>query len=148
MGNGSVGFPVSARGICNVTSSSDDPTITPTLEVSVEDPYRPVFIGKTNLPDGMELMLTVTKPGVTFAQDKVTVVNGGFTSSQFSASGKKYSPGRYELVVSMAMAELQPASVRAVIGERGEKMRGEFVGRGVLDELLFEWVGEGPLGVI
>jgi len=131
-----------------LASSTDASTITPTLEVFVEDPMRPIFIGKTNLPDGMELMLTVTKPGVTFSQDKVTVVNGGFTSSQFSASGGKYSPGRYDLVVSMGMAELQPASVRAVIGERGEKMRGRFVARGVLDEILFEWTAEFPFGVI
>ncbi len=64
-----------------------------------------------------------------FAQDEVTVTNGRFTSAQFDDRGRPLSPGPYRASVLMPYPRTQPSGVRAVIGKRGERLRGVLVKR-------------------
>ncbi len=60
----------------------------------------------------------------------------------------KRPAGHYKLDVTMAVARFQPEAVRAVIGERGQHLRGKFVTRDVLGGRTFEWSTVGTLGEI
>jgi hypothetical protein len=92
---------------------------------------RPVIYGATSLPDGAELIVTVSRAESKYmAQDKVIVRNGQFRTVQFSQGGQVLNPGNYAINVSMSLAELQPPEVRAVIGSKGERMTGPLVRRG------------------
>lgn len=121
----------------------------PVMDVFVEDPARPVFHGRTNLPDGAELMLTLTRPASGFmAQAKMNVVSGQFVTERMSQGGSPLNPGRYKLEVSMSLALLQPAAVRAMVGEHGERMSGSLVTASQFDpgEHLFDFVETVELG--
>lgn len=79
----------------------------------------------TNLPDKMELMLSLRGVGFEyFAQDKVAVVQGRFISQWFSEEGRALRRGTYELSISSPLPDLQPEEVRAVIGKKGENLQG------------------------
>jgi hypothetical protein len=62
-----------------------------------------------------------------FAQSSATVREGQFRTERFSALGKGLPPGNYRLEITMPMARVQPAAVRAVIGEEGEFLKGRLV---------------------
>ncbi|HSY75038.1 MAG TPA: hypothetical protein VK810_06180 [Dongiaceae bacterium] len=84
--------------------------------------------GKTNLPDEMELMLSLrNKASGYFAQDKVSVLNGKFESAGFSKQGDSLPVGNYDVSVSSPLPDLEPASVTSVIGKNGENLTGEFM---------------------
>lgn len=97
------------------------------LEIDLASPRRPAIRGETNLPDGTVLMTSVEgKDSGFYGQDKARVSNGRFSSGPFGPlSG--LAPGEYEADVTMPLPRLQDASVRAVIGERGEKLKGKLV---------------------
>lgn len=89
------------------------------------------FIIDTNMPDETELNLTLSSgdynsDSAFTAQTKVTVVDGKVTSDSFSDKGKTLE-GDYDLCVSMSLPSLQSDSVRKVIGENGEHMKGSIV---------------------
>lgn len=84
--------------------------------------------GETNLPDGMQLMISLRNPNTDyFAQDKVTVNEGRFRSAAFSNRGAALPSGTYEVSISSPLPRLQPSSVRAAIGENGEGLKGPVV---------------------
>jgi hypothetical protein len=84
--------------------------------------------GKTNLPGQMELMVSLrNKAAEYFAQDKVSVLNGKFESAGFSNLGVSLPVGRYEVSISSPLPDLEPVSVRNVIGKSGENLTGEFI---------------------
>ena len=121
----------------------------PAMEIFAEDPTRPVFHGRTNLPDGAELMLTLTRPESRFvAQAKMSVASGAFVTERISQGGSPLNPGRYKLEISMSLAVLQPAAVRAVVGEHGERMSGPLVTPSPIgpEEQLFDYVETVQLG--
>lgn len=119
----------------------------PTVSLTVESPLTPVFHGVTNLPDGANLMLSLTRPDVLYAaQSKMVVKNGKFQSERLSYRGKPLTPGRYKIDISMAAAAFNPPNVQAVIGARGEKMTGQWVTRGVIDEKEFLYTALVDLG--
>ncbi len=100
----------------------------PAVKLFVEDERRPTIHGRTNLPDGAELLVGLSRPeSAYFGQAKVTVRDGQFATERFSQNGNPLNPGRYKVEVSMSLAALQPETVRAVIGEHGEKMSGSWV---------------------
>jgi hypothetical protein len=83
------------------------------------------ILGTTNLPRGMTLMADLRKVDAEyFAQDKVEVVNGRISTTWFSDAGKALPSGAYEVNISSPLPALQPAAVRAVIGQKGENLSG------------------------
>lgn len=103
----------------------------PTISIRIEAPPQPIVYGVTNLPDGTELLVTITRPESRYmAQDKVTVRSGTFKSVRFSQLGSDLNPGSYSVSLTMSLAELQAAPVRDVIGSKGEKMSGKLVKTG------------------
>jgi hypothetical protein len=98
------------------------------LDVSFSVPRSfatPVVEGATNLPDGIEMIISLhtpapaCRPNCKMYQSKVTVSGGRFKSEKFGAP-----PGTYKLIITTAVAELSPPSVQAVIGKKGEKLKG------------------------
>lgn len=97
------------------------------FDVSVdENGGKPIFTINTNLPDETSLMLTLNGNNYT-AQAQVTVKDGVTSSNAFSSNGNSLAEGEYVLTVSMSIPKLQPDNVRAIIGESGENMTGEYV---------------------
>jgi len=111
--------------------------IAPTFEVKVETPARPVVTGKTNLPDGTELMVRISRAHSNYsAGTKVKVASGAFRSEQFSQHGDDLNPGTYKVEISMPGAPLQTDAVRAVIGMKGEKLSGPLVRKGIVGKVV------------
>jgi len=114
---GAVGTPAKV----DQSVSSTDVVIT----ISVQGGSKPVIVGRTNLPAGMELMVSLRRnENAYFAQAKAAVANGQFQAGPFSQKGVPLNPGRYLIEVSSPLATLQPPSVRAIIGQKGENLRG------------------------
>jgi hypothetical protein len=84
--------------------------------------------GRTNLPDGMILMITVRNrtQGYT-AQDKVSVLLGSFETTGLTDHGNRLPAGRYAVEVDSVYAGPQPKNVRDVIGGKGENLSGDIV---------------------
>ena len=80
------------------------------------------------------------------AQAKMAVVGGHFVTERFSAGGYPLNPGKYQIDVSMSMAELQPKQVQAVIGEHGNKMTGKLVKPSHIGGPMFDYVTDAQLG--
>jgi len=119
----------------------------PTMSLTVESPLTPIFHGVTNLPDGANLMLSLTRPDVLYAgQTKMIVKNGKFQSERLSYRGEPLTPSRYKIEISMAASTFNPPNVRAVIGARGEKMTGQWVTAGAIDEREFLYTALVDLG--
>jgi len=95
------------------------------LEIERGNDGRVRIVGKTNLPNGMTLMLGLRDTASKyFAQDKVEVLNSQFVSAWFSEGGKPLRPSTYQISVSSPLPDLQPQAVRARIGEKGENLSG------------------------
>ncbi len=117
------------------------------MDIFIENLLQPIFHGATNLPDGSELMLTLSRPEILYmAQAKMSVVAGHFTTEQFSAGQHPLNPGRYKIEVSMSIAQLQPKQVQAVIGDQGQRMTGKFVTPAIGGGSVFDYVNERQLG--
>lgn len=71
--------------------------------------------GRTNLPDGTEIMLDVRRPPIT-GGDKAIVLNGQFASDILPKDGKPIPNGSYEVEVSTPFADVQPESVKSQVG--------------------------------
>ena len=109
----------------------------PTIKVDVESPQRPVISGQTNLPNGTELMISISRNESNFsAQDRVKVAGGKFRTVQFSQKGADFNPGKYKVEVLMPYPPIQSQAVREVIGEHGEKLSGGLVKHESLGNLV------------
>ena len=97
----------------------------PTFEVSSDGSGTPTFTVRTNLPNDTELLFTIEGNGKTY-QDKAIVSNGAAVAGPF-ASAEEPMAGEYDFKITMPLPRLQPDSVRAVIGEKGEKLSGPYV---------------------
>lgn len=98
-------------------------------------------LGNTNLPNQMDLMVDLRNRSIGyFAQDKVNVANGNFTSVWFSNRGKSLPAGTYEVTISSSLPTFQPESVRKIIGKDGENLSGKIVknrfGSKVIEEIF------------
>lgn len=99
-----------------------------TMSAKSDGGTKPSISGVTNLPDGTDLMLTITRRESSYsAQNKFKVVSGKFKSAPFTFGGEQLNPGLYKVVISTPIATLLPASTWSVVGEQGEKMSGPLV---------------------
>lgn len=126
-----------AVGLAALVFPSICVALTPTVTAAVDNPLRPTVNGKTNLPDGTELLLTLSRKESRFeAQTKVTVAKGAFRSEQFSQKGADLNPGNYTLEIIMPVSQVQSGEVRKVIGMDGEKLSGPLVKSGALGKVV------------
>lgn len=98
-------------------------------------------LGSTNLPNQMDMMVDLCNRSIGyFAQDKVNVANGSFTSAWFSNRGKSLPAGTYEVTISSPLPTFQPESVQNIIGKNGENLSGKIVknryGSKVIEEIF------------
>lgn len=107
------------------------PSRTPTaplevaISISVEGGNRPVIVGRTNLPTGTQLIVTLSRKESAYtAQSKAIVAGANFRAGPFSQKDSPLKSGKYRVDVSSSLPSLQPAPVRAVIGKQGENLRG------------------------
>jgi hypothetical protein len=99
-----------------------------TLSAKSDGSTTPTIAGKTNLPDGTELMFTLENKGINYrAQTKAFVSGGKFEAGPFSRNYSGLAKGTYTLEVSMSVARLQSKDVQNVIGGDGEKLAGAVV---------------------
>jgi len=109
-------------------SSAQASALTVTLTAKAEGGDKPAIVGTTNLPDGIQLMITLLrKESQYMAQDKATVKNGAFRVGPFSQKGVGLNPGTYTLEVTMPLASLQPPATWPVIGKDGAELQGPLV---------------------
>jgi hypothetical protein len=102
------------------------------LSVEEDSTLRPKIVGKTNLPDKTELLVTVSGKSTNFTgQEKTSVHAGRFQAGPFGSSSG-LQPGQYTVDVVVAVPLVQPDSVRAVIGQNGENLKGSLVTKGRL----------------
>ncbi len=80
------------------------------------------IIFSTNLPDGMQLMMDLKDSANYWATGKATVYNGSFETTFGNVS-----TGTYHLTITSPVVEVQPENVRAILGENGKNMVGNFV---------------------
>jgi hypothetical protein len=96
-----------------------------TLSATTEGNEKPAVVGRTNLPDDTELMVTIKRSESGYmAQGKARVASGGFRAGPFSQRGAPLNPGTYTLEISMPIAAVQRPSVRSVIGRDGSNLEG------------------------
>lgn len=118
----------------------------PTMSLATDKSSRPIVFGTTNLPDGTQLMVLITKQhGGYAAESKVTVAGGHFAREQFSDGGRPLGPGLYKIDVEMTLPGLQSDQVRAVVGDRGQKMSGALVVK-VMSNLTVSYSANFQLG--
>ncbi|MBQ4403169.1 MAG: hypothetical protein II857_02045 [Selenomonadaceae bacterium] len=128
-----------------------------TIEKVAEHKYK--VVGTTNLPDGMEIMVSLSNRylfrtqvmGIsdeeidnitpselaylldnTFAGDEKPKIKNG-TFEVIYSNPKKLMPGEYELRISSPLNSLQPKNIQAILGERGSNL----FGTGVIEEETF-----------
>lgn len=125
-----------------------------TIEKLSEHKYK--VSGATNLPDGMEIMITLSnrnlvaeQMGITdenldrvsdanmallvknsfIGQSKPPIRNGQF-SAVFGEGTNTLSTGEYELTISSPMNSLQPKQIQSILGDNGANL----FGIGVIDD--------------
>jgi hypothetical protein len=110
------------------------------LTAKADNPEHPVIVGKTNLPDGTELMVTISRKASSFmAQDKTRVMKGEFRAGPFSQNGSALNPGTYAIEISSPIASVQPASVQTVIGQGGSNLGGPLAKRSEFGGKVIEY---------
>jgi hypothetical protein len=82
--------------------------------------------GRTNLPEGTELMVSVQR-GPVLAGTKVIVRNGRFSADLYPRQGQPIPSGNYDIEVSTPFADLQPQSVKSVLGPDYSAVTGPLV---------------------
>jgi hypothetical protein len=124
------------------------------IDATIEKAERPAVVGTTNLPDGIELMITLTRKESAFmAQDKARVVRGKFRAGPFSQKDAPLNPGVYVLSVSMPIASVQPPSTWPAIGNDGDKLEGPLTKKFSFGGRIAEFttkirVGDGKVSVV
>ena len=79
-----------------------------------------VVSGKTSLPDGMILMVSLrASSGGYFAQDKVKVRSGSYETAGFTSKGSALPTGKYKVSITSPLMSLQPQSVKQKLGSSG-----------------------------
>ena len=82
---------------------------------------------ETNLPNGMQLVLTLCNKSGYTAQSKVIIQNGEIISSEFSEHGSKLASGTHELKISSSAVKFYSDDVKKIIGSSGEFMTGRYI---------------------
>jgi hypothetical protein len=101
-----------------------------TMSAKAEGGDRPTIVGKTNLPNGTELLVEMARSATGYTgQTKVVVQNGIFRAGPFSQGGQGLNSGAYALEILMPIPTMQSDDVVKVIGKQGKNLNGPLVGR-------------------
>lgn len=101
-----------------------------TLAIDVKPELRPTIKGSTNLPDGMKLLVRVTRKESAFdSEAPVEVQSGHFEVGPLLQSNTDLNPGTYNVDITSLPLSDQPAAVIRVIGKKGEELRGPLIKR-------------------
>jgi hypothetical protein len=122
------------------------------LELNFDTSGELQFVGKTNLPDGMELGIHLDGPKLSnkriylgdgeylddmySAGTNVKVSAGGFVTEWFSCKGKRLPPGKYKVNVYSPYPYLQPSSVQQIIGTGGVNLYGPHIRTEVMEKKI------------
>ena len=88
----------------------------------------PTIVGKTNLPNGTQLMISVERTENGYGGDaKTLVINGEFEAGPFKINGGHLTPGIYGVSVILVEPTTQLQHVKEVIGSSGKKLTGKLV---------------------
>ncbi|MES2463758.1 MAG: hypothetical protein V4671_24580 [Armatimonadota bacterium] len=87
------------------------------------------FIGTTNLPDDMAFMVTVDQQGAGMTGQTSSVIRKGRIETQAIGPETGLSSGIYDANLTVSVPMTQPDSVKAIIGQQGENLRGPLVER-------------------
>lgn len=101
--------------------------IHPVIILKTDGSNRPTVFGETNLPEETELSVTVRVPGQYGGMANATVHNHRFKAGPFTVNGGPLPPGEAIIDAQTPLPQGQPDSVRQVIGEYGENLRGPLV---------------------
>ena len=115
-----------------VPTETDVPTglpfdVTMTFEPTLSSSGQVTITAASNLPDGAELMTSLSSDAGYHAQAKSVLTDGTAAFGPFSDQGAGLPAGEYDLSISMSIAHLQTQSVREYIGVAGELMTGPLV---------------------
>ena len=98
-------------------TSVKDLILEPTVDIGGG---RPSIVIKTNLPDATSLQATLSQgdPGkqTYMAQADTTIFQGSGSFGPFSKNNARLPPGRYDLVISAPLSEVQPEPAREALG--------------------------------
>jgi hypothetical protein len=100
------------------------------VDIVVSDIGRVQIIGKTNLPDNMDLMIMIKNNNGYRAQDKVVIKEGQFKSDWFGDSKRiqnRMNTGTYYLEISSPTVSVLEKSVKDILGEGGKNLKGKNV---------------------
>ncbi|RJO65753.1 MAG: DUF4236 domain-containing protein [Myxococcales bacterium] len=104
------------------------------FSVDVREGKTAYVSGETNLPDSTEFMVSMESKssGRYMGQSKAEVSGYRFSAGPFSMENGPLPDGVYKIEVLMPIPDTQPESVRTIIGQNGEKLRGKLVKKGHL----------------
>lgn len=98
-----------------------------TAQTTKTDDGRLVVSGSTNLPDGTELLISVSDDTTGFtAQSRTTAKDGGFSGVPLGPKSG-LAPANYTVEVLMPVSTSQPESVQSIIGRDGSNLSGPLV---------------------
>lgn len=110
-----------------------DKDVVLTFTIETNGTRRPRIAGDTNLPNGTDLMISIDSGTTRYnASSKAVVQSGHFQSETFSKDNSDLEAEQYTAEVSIPVALFQSPPVRAVIGEKGEHLKGSLVEQGNL----------------
>ncbi len=108
-----------------------------TLTTTVEGNDKPVISGKTNLPDGTDLSVSLSRKSSSYSGQCFTKVNNGqFKTTPYTQHGAPLNPGNYVVSILTPYAPVQPKSVQKIIGGHGEYLKGALVKKEELGKLI------------
>lgn len=118
-----LGFTAAVRALNGPECQEDGGApVSPNLEVKLRRNLSGGVIvsGKTSLPNGMNLMISLrAKSGGFFAQDKAQVHSGSYESAGFTNKGSALLAGKYRVSISSPLMSFQPTSVKQKLGSSG-----------------------------
>jgi hypothetical protein len=116
------------------TASSDEINVNISIRPEFQSDGHVVICGETNLPRGTALLISLRQQGTPGCyQSKCSVADGGrFRSESLGPRSVPLVEGSYVADVVMPITRLQPAEVRQVVGENGEKLTGPLIVRDAL----------------
>jgi hypothetical protein len=92
--------------------------------------YGLVVGGRTNLPRGSQMIVSVERGNALQGQDDTTVGDGGaFYAGPFSDRQNKLRPGKYRVEINSGMADVQPDDVKNAAGANWSNFTGPLVQR-------------------
>jgi hypothetical protein len=103
------------------------PTINVDIEITPQGGGKPLIVGKTNLPDGFQAILSLQEGRRILGQRKIEVRSGQFSAGPFTLNGLAYPRGIYAVDIGSPSSHIQPPAVQAVIGPHGAFLRGPLV---------------------